>query len=77
MEKENKQFVDKEFLNDVAIRIKKIRAEKNITQEIFYNDTGINIGRIERSKRNFSISTMKKICKYLDVSLEYFFSEGF
>lgn len=72
-----KQAVDIELLNKVALRIKTLREQRNITQEVFYNDTGINIGRIERSKRNFSISTMKRICEYLDITLEEFFSEGF
>lgn len=77
MERNKKQIVDTELLNRVAVRIKEIRLAKGITQEVFYNDTGINIGRIERSKRNFSISTMKKICEYLDITLEEFFSKEF
>ncbi|MCW8896606.1 MAG: helix-turn-helix domain-containing protein [Flavobacteriales bacterium] len=72
-----KQGVDIELLNKIALRIKTLREEKNITQEIFYNDTGINIGRIERSKRNFSMSTLKRICDYLEITLKDFFSEGF
>lgn len=72
-----KQGVDIELLNKVALRIKTLREEKNITQEVFYNDTGINIGRIERSKRNFSISTLKRICEYLEITMTDFFSEGF
>lgn len=72
-----KQGVDIELLNKIALRIKTLREEKDITQEIFYNDTGINIGRIERSKRNFSVSTLKRICEYLEITLEDFFSEGF
>ncbi|HEY9082888.1 MAG TPA: helix-turn-helix transcriptional regulator [Vicingaceae bacterium] len=72
-----KQGVDIELLNKIALRIKTLREEKNITQEIFYNDTGINIGRIERSKRNFSVSTLKRICEYLEITLEDFFSNGF
>ena len=72
-----KQGVDIELLNKIALRIKTLREEKNITQEIFYNDTGINIGRIERSKRNFSVSTLKRICEYLEITIEDFFSKGF
>lgn len=72
-----KQGVDIELLNKIALRIKTLREEKNITQEIFYNDTGINIGRIERSKRNLSVSSLKRICEYLEITLEDFFSEGF
>ena len=77
MEKGNKKTVDIELLDKIAKRIKELRAQKGITQEVFYNDTGINIGRIERSKRNFSISTLNKICAYLEISNEEFFSRGF
>ena len=44
--------------------IRELREENDITQEVFYNDTGINIGRIERAKRDFSMTTLNNICKY-------------
>jgi len=77
MGKEKIQLVDVELLNNIARRIKDLRAEKGISQEVFYNDTGINIGRIERSKRNFSVSTLKKICDYFEINIDEFFSKGF
>ncbi|MBE7442699.1 MAG: helix-turn-helix transcriptional regulator [Flavobacteriales bacterium] len=77
MGKETKQYVDIELLFNISKRIKELREKRNLTQEVFYNDTGINIGRIERSKRNLSVSTLKKICEYLEISLEEFFSKGF
>lgn len=77
MGKEIKQYVDIELLFNISKRIKELRENRNVTQEIFYNDTGINIGRIERSKRNLSVSSLKKICEYLEISLEEFFSKGF
>ncbi len=77
MERNSTQILDKELLNKIAFRIKTLRAQKGITQEVFYNDTGINIGRIERSKRNLSVSSLKKICDYFNVSLSEFFAEGF
>ena len=77
MKKGKKKLVDKELLDNIAKRIKELRKEKEVTQEAFYNDTGIHIARIERSKRNFSISAMKKICEYFEVSIEEFFSSGF
>lgn len=64
---------NKKLLLSFAQRIKELRKEKNITQEVFYNDTGINIGRIERAIRDFSVSTLDSICNYLSVSMEEFF----
>jgi transcriptional regulator with XRE-family HTH domain len=66
--------VDKELLWKIAEAIKALREEKGITQEVFYHDTGIHIGRIERAKRNISVTTLAQICEYLGVSLEEFFS---
>ncbi len=60
--------IDEEFLQKIAARIKQVREKHAITQEVFYNDTGINIGRIERAKRDFSMSTLKRICNYFKIS---------
>ncbi len=73
----SEKHLDKELLKKVSLRIKQLREEKNITQEVFYNDTGIHIGRIEACKRNPSISTIKRICDYFEITLEDFFSIGF
>ncbi|MEI6021888.1 MAG: hypothetical protein WCR21_12230 [Bacteroidota bacterium] len=48
-----------------------------MTQENFYNDTGINIGRIERAVCDISISTLERICIYFKISLKEFFKTGF
>jgi transcriptional regulator with XRE-family HTH domain len=61
------------LLKKIAARIRRLRDKKQITQEVFYNDTGINIGRIERAKRNISVTTLESICQYLDVSISEFF----
>lgn len=63
------------LLKKIATRIKQLRLERNLTQEDFYNDTGINIGRIECIKRDFSMSTLESICKYLKISIPDFFKE--
>ena len=65
--------VNKRLLVSMSTRIKELRRERDISQEVFYNDTGINIGRIERAKRDFSMTTLESICNYLDVSFEEFF----
>ena len=69
------QLKDEILLKKVATRIKELREAKNITQEVFYNDTDIHIGRIELGNQNISISTLYHICKYLDIRLEDFFKD--
>ena len=67
------QLKNKKLLKYITFRIKELRKERNITQEIFYFDTNIHIGRIEQGKLNISVSTMYEICKYFNVSMSDFF----
>lgn len=73
--KVNRQRKDDILLSEVAQRIKQLREEKGISQEVFYIDTDIHIGRIESGKSNITISTLAAICNYLDITLSDFFKE--
>lgn len=64
---------DEKLLKKMALRIKQLREGNDIIQEVFYNDTGVNIGRIERAKRDFSMTTLNTICKYFKISITEFF----
>ena len=68
------QIKDKILLKKIAFEIQKLRKLQNITQEVMYFDTNIHIGRIEQGENNISISTLKHICKYLNISLSDFFN---
>ena len=61
------------FIKIVALRIKQIREKNGITQEVVFYDTGINIGRIERGERDISLTSLKAICEYFDISVQDFF----
>lgn len=69
------QRVNKELLSKIAIRIKKLRDEKNISQLRFYNETDIHIARIELGKLNITVSTLKEICDFFDITLSDFFKD--
>jgi transcriptional regulator with XRE-family HTH domain len=69
------QIKNEILLRKIALKIKKLREEKNITQEDFFNDTNIHIGRIERGKNNLTISTLDQICDYFEISLSDFFQK--
>ena len=69
------QVKNQALLQKIALRIKSIRETKDITQEQFYYDTGIHLGRIETGAMNISVSTLDAICQYFNVSLEEFFKE--
>lgn len=67
------QLKNHALLNKIAHRIKSLREKKQVTQEQFYYDTGIHLGRIETGTMNISVSTLDAICQYFDVTLEEFF----
>jgi transcriptional regulator with XRE-family HTH domain len=66
---------NQKFLNKIIQRIKELREEQAITQEVFYNDTGINIGRIERGLRDFNMTTLYSICHYFKITPDEFFKK--
>ena len=57
------------------MKIKQLREEKGVSQEIFYIDTDIHIARIETGKLNITVSTLKDICDYFGISLSDFFKD--
>jgi transcriptional regulator with XRE-family HTH domain len=63
------QFQDEILLRKIVDRIKKLREQKGVTLEKFYNDTNINLARIESRKANISLSTLQAICKYFGVTI--------
>ena len=68
-----KQYLNIELLVKVIACLKEIRKSKKITLEVFYFDTGIHLARIEQGKTNITVSTLSKICDYLEISLSDFF----
>jgi len=72
-----KEDDNKEILLDLANRIKTLRHERKLTQAVCYDDTGINFGRIERGVRDVSFTTLVKICKYFNVSINEFLEDIF
>jgi transcriptional regulator with XRE-family HTH domain len=69
------QYKDKILLRKTALHIKQIRHNAAITLDDFYVDTGIHLARIEQGKTNLSLSTLKQICTYFNISLSEFFTE--
>jgi transcriptional regulator with XRE-family HTH domain len=64
------------FYKEIGERIKRIRKEKNFTQEELAWKTNLSpnyIGLIERGKKRPSIETLRKISEALEVPISYFF----
>ena len=66
---------NQKLLQQIGKRIQALRMEANMTQEEFYHDTGIHLGRIETAQTNLTISSLDAICKYFDISLDEFFKD--
>ncbi len=65
-------------LTALAIRVKFLRNELNLSQEILADKCGFDrtyISLIERKKRNPSFLNLRKLCQGLEVSLSEF-TEG-
>jgi transcriptional regulator with XRE-family HTH domain len=66
-------FSEEAFRKKVALQIKRIRKQNQVSQDKFYSETNINIARLESGKINIRLDTLRKICYYFDVSLSGFF----
>jgi len=64
---------DDAFKKKVALQIKNLRRQNQVTQEKFFTETNINIARLESGKIDIRLDTLRKVCYYFDVSLTGFF----
>jgi len=67
------QLKDQKLLRSTVDELKVLRKQRNLTQEDFYNDTGIHISRVETGRVNITLSTLKTILDYYQVPLSVFF----
>lgn len=68
-----RQIRNEILLQKIGKKIKILRESANLTQEEFFNDTGIHIGRIETATTNITVSTLEAVCKYFKIGLDQFF----
>jgi transcriptional regulator with XRE-family HTH domain len=64
---------DDTFKKKIALQIKNLRRQNQVTQEKFYIETNINIARLESGRIDIRLDTLRKVCYYFDVSLTGFF----
>lgn len=68
-----KTLNEEEFLEVIVSRLVKIREERGLTQKQVYDDTGVNIGRFERSKTSITMTKLNIICEYYDIPMSQVF----
>lgn len=70
-ERSSKQYLrDEAFIQKVGAKIRKVRTQKNVTQEALANEVGTSysqVNRTELGKINISISFLNKIALALGV----------
>jgi transcriptional regulator with XRE-family HTH domain len=67
------QVRDDKILIRIALVLKDLRDEYELSQEEVYYDTGIHIGRIESCQSNPTISTLSVLVKYFNLKMSEFF----
>ncbi|MBC7936281.1 MAG: helix-turn-helix transcriptional regulator [Rhizobacter sp.] len=63
------------LLQKIALVLKELRNNAELTQEQVYADTNIHIGRLETARLNLSVSTVSALCDYFEISLTEFFKK--
>jgi len=65
------QYRDTKLLKKVAVQLKKLRGEKRSQLDV-YHEIHIHVGRIEAAKKNLTLSTLSKLCKFYKIKLSDF-----
>lgn len=61
------------LLRSVAERLKQLRCERGLTQEVVTDRTKVNIGLYELGTTNITIVTLTVLCNFYNIALEDFF----
>ena len=63
------------LLRSVASRLKQIRIERGLTQEVVTDRTKVNVGLYEVGTTNITIVLLTVLCNFHNVTLEEFFKD--
>ena len=61
------------LLRSVASRLKQIRIERGLTQEVVTDRTKVNVGLYEVGTTNITIVLLRVLCNFYNFALEDFF----
>lgn len=67
------QLRDDKLLLRIALVLKELREQHNVSQEDVYIETNIHIGRLETCKSNLSVSTLSVLLKFFRINMSEFF----
>lgn len=61
------------LLRSIGERLKQLRLERKLTQEVVTDRTGVNVGLYEVGTTNITIVILTVLCNFYEISLEDFF----
>lgn len=62
-----------DFLIAVGKKLREIRESKSYSQEYVYENTKINLDRVEKARTNYTLSTLYILCNFYGITLDEFF----
>lgn len=65
----NKPRRDTDLASEIGKRLRKVRQQKNLSQEAVGGDTRLNIARIESGRHIPSLTTCKILSSYYEIGL--------
>lgn len=68
------QIRDDKLLLRIALVLKELREQHDVSQEDVYIETNIHIGRIETCKSNLTVSTLSVLLKFFRINMSDFFA---
>lgn len=60
-------------LHRIAERLAELREARGLLQKEVARETGLNIGLIETGRRNITLNTLERLCRYYDIPPAEFF----
>jgi DNA-binding XRE family transcriptional regulator len=69
------QIRNKKLLRKIAVVVKQLRAERDLSQSDVFDETSIHVGRIETAQSNPTVSTMAALCDYFNIPQSEFYKK--
>lgn len=66
---------DTDAVRRIAAKFTALREERGVFQKVVARATGLNIGLLETGRRNFTLTTLDRLCRYYGITLTEFFRE--
>ncbi len=68
-----RQRRNNELIHLVATRLRELREERGLSQLVVWEDTDIDMHKVEGEIYNITLSTIADLCDYYNITLKDFF----